>query len=165
MTGAPPPGAHTASFPPPVDCHPRRVVVATCLGDDGNKRAKATVFGELDHRCASKITPKPPLIDSALSFLGSSEQRAQLFANLGQTTLNPGGSVAYHTVDGRLVWAAANELPESLFSVGVETTLTCQKLLRAREVVGNDVQRQAREATRGGPKWRFGPDLAQIEAF
>ena len=70
-------------------------------------------------------------------------------ANLGATSFNADGYVAHHKADGRLVWAAAKELPESLFSVGGETTLTCQKLLRAREVVENDVQRQAREATRG----------------
>ena len=99
--------------------------------------------------CASEITPKPALIDPALSFAGPPEQRAQLCANLGATSFNADGSVAHHKADDRLVWAAAKELPESLFSVGGETTLTCQKLLRAREVVENDVQRQAREATRG----------------
>ena len=121
---APPPGAYPALFPPPPNYHPR-VVVATYLGDDGNKRAETTVFGELDHRCANEITPKSALVDSALSFAGSSEQRARLCANLGQTTLNPDGSVAHHKADDRLVWAAAKELPESLFSVGGETTLTC----------------------------------------
>ena len=110
---AAPPGAYSASFPPPPDHHPRRVVVATYPGDDGNKRAETTMFGELDHRCANEITPKSALIESALSFAGSSEQWAQLCANLGQTTLNPDGSVAHHKADDRLVWAAAKELPES----------------------------------------------------
>ena len=146
--GAFPSGAHHAMFPPPQE-QQGRIRVATYLGDDGNKRADTTVFGELDHRCASEITPKPALIDSALSFAGPPEQRAQLCANLGATSFNADGSVAHHKAVDRLVWAAAKELPESLFSVGGETTLTCQKLLRAREVVENDVQRQAREATRG----------------
>ena len=78
------------------------------------------MFGELDRRCASEITPKSALIDPALSFAGPSEQRAQLCANLGATTFNPDGSVAHHKADGRLVWAAAKELPESLFSVGAK---------------------------------------------
>ena len=147
-SGAFPSGAHQAMFPPPQE-QQGRIRVATYLGDDGNKRAETTVFGELDHRCASEITPKSALIDSALSFAGPLEQRAQLCANLGATLFNADGSVAHHKADDRLVWAAAKELPESLFSVGGETTLTCQKLLRAREVVENDVQRQAREATRG----------------
>ena len=146
--GAPPPGAHPAMFPPPPE-HQGRVRVATFLGDVGNKRAETTVFGELDQRCASELTSKSALIDSALSFAGTSEQRAQLCANLGPTTLNADGSAAHHSADDRLVWAAAKELPESLFSVGGDTTLTCQKLLRAREVVELDVQRQTREATRG----------------
>ena len=89
-------------FPPPQEHH-GRVRVATYLGDDGNKRAETAVFGELDHRCASEITPKSALIDSALSFAGPSEQRAQLCANLGQTTLNPDGSVAHHKANDRLV--------------------------------------------------------------
>ena len=146
--GAFPSGAPLATFPPQQE-HQGRIRVATYLGDDGNKRAETTVFGEMDHRCASELTPKSALIDAALSFAGPPEQRAQLCANLGSTSFNADGSVAQHKADDRLVWAAAKELPESLFSVGGETTLTCQKLLRAREVVETDVQRQAREATRG----------------
>ena len=115
-----PPASMAASAPLAAGAsdYPRRVAVSTSIGEDGNKRAETSAFGELDYFGAMEMAKGASAIDAALAHRGPTAERAQLCANLGRTTYDASGKIATHVNDDALTWAVAKDIPESLVQNG-----------------------------------------------